>query len=76
MFLDVGTALRMALLLSSQLLCRQPSNYKTRFSLATMNAGNRLHSYLHVPQRYIAVSFIFCKPIWIKAKSVNVLQMN
>jgi len=39
MFLDVGTALRMALLLLSQLLCRLPSNYETRsISLVTMNA--------------------------------------
>jgi len=54
MFLDVGNALRMALLLLSQLLCRQPSNYETRsISLAIMNAWNLLY----VPQRYISVSF-------------------
>jgi len=39
MFLDVGNALRMARLLLSQLLCRQPSNYETRsISLGIMNA--------------------------------------
>ena len=73
MFLDVGTALRMALLLLSQLLCRQPSNYETRsISLTTMNAWNRLYSYLYAPQWYIAVSFnkcTLCKSIWTKASA-------
>jgi len=46
-FLDVGNALRMALLILPQLLCRQPSNYETRsISLATMNDTNLFYSYL------------------------------
>jgi len=73
MFLGVGNVLRIARLLLSQLLCRQPSNYETRsISLVTMNARKQLYSYLYVPQRYIAVSFnkcTLCKSLWIKASA-------
>jgi len=72
MFLDVGNALRMSLLLLSQLFCRLPSNYETSINLAIMNALNLLYSYLYVPQRYIAVSFnkcTLCKSLWIKASA-------
>jgi len=62
---------KVALLLLSLLLCRQPSNYETHsINLATMNAWNLLYSYLYVPQWYIAVSFNkcnLCKSFWIKA---------
>ena len=68
MFLDVGNALRMALLLS-QLFCSQPSNYESRsVNLAIMNARNLFYSTTAI----IAVSFnkcTLCKSLWIIASA-------
>jgi len=50
MFLD-GNVLRIALLLLSQLLWRQLSNYETlSISLVIMNAQKQLCFYLYVPK--------------------------
>jgi len=74
MFLDIGNALRMARLLLSQLLNRQPSNYETRsIILAIVNAWVLFYSNIYVPPYCsIAVSFnkcIYCKSPWIKASA-------